>query len=181
MGEAGDPVVVTWKGGRSVRLLLFTYAVGSAVLLSGTGVSGGQPAKAAAADEDAVKQLVAEFDRCAREKDLEAFLSNSVEDVVALAPGEPAAVGKAALRSWYKGFYAAFDIAMVHRPIETHSFGDVVITRGDATGSIRSVSGGEPMQVDNKYLFVLKRQANGSLKVWRAMFNANGAATPADK
>ncbi len=59
------------------------------------------------------------LDRCAREKDLEAFLSHSVADVVALAPGEPAVVGKEALRNWYKGFYAAFDIAMVHRPIET--------------------------------------------------------------
>ena len=164
-----------------MRLLLITCAVGFVVLLSGTGVSGGQLAKAAAADEEAVKQLVAEFNRCAREKDLEAFLSHSVEDAVALAPGEPAVVGKEALRSWYKGFYVAFDIAMVHRPIETHSFGDVVIARGDATGSIRSVSGGEPMQVDNKYLFILKRQGDGSLKVWRAMFNANGAGTPAGK
>ena len=164
-----------------MRLLLITCAVGSAMLLSGTVVSAGQPAKAAVADEQAVKQLVAEFDRCAREKDLEAFLSHSVDDVVALAPGEPAVVGKEALRNWYKGFYAAFDIAMVHRPIETHSFGEVVIARGDATGSIRSVSGGEAMQVNNKYLFVLKRQADGSLKVWRAMFNANGAGTPAGK
>jgi ketosteroid isomerase-like protein len=141
----------------------------------------GEQARTAAADEEAVRTLVVEFDRCAREKDLEKFLSHSVEDVIALAPGEPAVVGKKALRTWYKGFYAAFDVAMVHRPIETTSFGGVVIARGNAVGTIRSVSGGEPIPVDNKYLFVLKRQADGSLKVWRAMFNANGPATPGGK
>ena len=138
-------------------------------------------AEGASADREAVRQLVAEFDRCAREKDLEGFLSYSLDDVVALGPGEPAVVGRAAVRAWYQDFYAAFDIAMVHRPVETDSFGDLVITRGDVTGTIRPVGGGEAIQVGNKYLFVLKRQSNDSLKVWRAMFNANGQAPQAAK
>ena len=159
--------------------LLLAFVVGSAVLCSVANAS--EQAKGASADREAVKQLVAEFDRCAREKDLETFLSYSLDDVVALAPGEPAVVGKAAMRAWYQNFYAAFDVAMVHRPVETDSFGDLVITRGDATGTIRPVGGGEAVQVGNKYLFVLKRQSDGSLRVWRAMFNENGQAPQAAK
>jgi len=159
--------------------LLLAFVVGSAVLCSVGNAS--ERAEGASADREAVRQLVAEFDRCAREKDLEGFLSYSLDDVVALGPGEAAVVGKAAVRAWYQNFYAAFDIAMVHRPVETDSFGDLVITRGDATGTIRPVAGGEALQVDNKYLFALKRQPNGSLKVWRAMFNANGQTPQAAK
>ncbi len=149
---------------------LLALAAGTALLASAA-----LGAEVPPSDEDLVAQMVTELDRCAREKDLEKFLSYSLDDVVALGPGEPAVVGKQAVREWYRVFYASFDIDMRHKPLETASFGDVVITRGDSTGRMRSVRGGDSIEVNDKYLFVLKRQADGSLKVWRVMFNANAA------
>jgi len=133
------------------------------------------------ADVKAVEHLIAEFDRCAREGDLETFLSYSMDDVVFLAPNEPAIVGKDVMRPWYENFYATFNIDMKHEHIETHSFDDVVIHRGDCTGTITPKVGGEPIHFNNKYLYVLRRQTDGSLKVWRAAFNSNTPPPQIDK
>lgn len=134
-----------------------------------------------ASDIKAVEHLIAEFDRCARDSDLDTFLSYSMDDVVSLAPSEPAIVGKDVMRPWYKNFYATFDIDMKHEPIETHSFGDVVIHRGNAKGTITPKTGGEPIHLNNKYLLVLRRQTDGSLKIWRAVFNSNTPPQQIDK
>ena len=156
---------------RSVSWILVLAVGASGVLLSGE-----RQKAPMGTDELVTTQLVADLDRCAREKNLERFLSYSLEDIVALGPDEPAVVGKAAVRAWYERFYAAFDIEMTHHPIETHSFGDIVVTRGDGRGTLRPTGGGPAIPLDNKYLFVLKRQGDGSLKVWRVMYNANGRA-----
>ena len=133
-----------------------------------------RPAAASAADVRAVADLVAEFDRCAREGDLETFLSYSVDDVVSLAPDQSAIVGKEAMRAWYADFYGAFDIDMTHHPGETFAYGNVLVHRGNATGTLKPKAGeGDVLPFDNKYMFVLLRTNDGSLKVWRAAFNAN--------
>lgn len=132
-----------------------------------------RPITATHADVQAVAGLVAEFDRCAREGDLETFVSSSLEDVVFLVPDQNAIVGGDALREWYRGFYDAFEIDMTHHPGETHAYGNLLIHRGTATGTLTPAGGGSPASFDNKYMFVLLRVADGSLKLWRAAFNAN--------
>ena len=131
---------------------------------------------AAEADVSAVSRLVAEIDRCAREKDLDAFVALSTDDVVSLAPDQPPVVGRDAVRESYRAFYAAFDITMRHRPLETHSIGGLVVHRGIAQGTLTPTGGGASVPFNNKYLFLLQRQTDGSLRVWRAMFNANPPA-----
>jgi ketosteroid isomerase-like protein len=117
--------------------------------------------------------MVAEFDRCARESDLEAFLSYSMDDVVWMPPSEPVVVGKQAVREWYANFYGTFDIEMTHEVLETHTFGDVVIARGNASETLTPKAGGSSMSLGAKFLLVFRRQPDGSLKVWRAIANSN--------
>ena len=125
--------------------------------------------------EDAVRQLFAETDRCAREKDLEAFMRLGLGDAVLLMPDAPPIAGAEGTRAFYSGFYAAFDIDMTHHLADAQEAGDVVVAWGNATGSMRPVAGGGAMNFDNKFLFVLKRDGGGALKVWRVAFNANAA------
>ena len=132
-----------------------------------------QPVLASDADVLAVQELVAELDRCARQADLEAFLAWSTDDVISMAPNEPPIVGKDAVERWYRNFYATFDINMTHDPLETHAYADLLIHRGHATGTLIPKAGGDAIEFDNKYLFVLLRQDDGSLKIWRAVFNSN--------
>lgn len=95
-----------------------------------------------------------------------------------LAPDQPAVVGKEAVREYYRAFYGAFTIEMRHEPVETHAVGDLVVNRGDGHGTVTPKAGGQPMPFNNKYLMVFRRQADGSLKVWRAAFNSNVPPVP---
>ena len=133
------------------------------------------PQLAAASDPDvaAVARLVATLDSCARTGALDVFLSLSADDVVMLAPDQPTVVGKDAVREYYRSLYGTFTIDMRHAPIETHAVGDLVVSRGDGRGTLTPKAGGQPMSFDNKYVMLFRRQADGSLKVWRVAFNSN--------
>ena len=132
-----------------------------------------EPAKTTADDIVAVARMVSSFDTFAADADIESFLAYVADDAVMLPPGEPAIVGKSAIRDWYTVFYANFTMDMTHESLEVDAFGDVIINRGNATGTMTPKAGGEPIPFNNKYLFVIKRQDNGSLQVWRAAFNEN--------
>jgi len=124
-------------------------------------------------DMVAVARMVSSFDTFAANADIESFLGYVAEDAVMLPPGEPAVVGKRAIRDWYTAFYANFSNDMTHESLEVDAFGDIIVARGNATGAVTPKAGGEAIPFDNKYLFVIKRKDDGSLQVWRAVFNAN--------
>ncbi len=146
---------------------------GGGLLLSSCARQSPQVARASAADSAAVARMLASFDSCARTGALDVFMNYSANDVVMLAPDQPAVVGKDAVREWYRNFYGTFHIEMHHAPLETHSVGDLVITRGNATSTITPKAGGPAMSSNNKFLMVFRRQADGSLKAWRVAFNSD--------
>lgn len=128
---------------------------------------------ASEADVKAVAAILASFDSCGRTGALDEFISHSADDVVLLAPDQPAVVGKDAVRELYKGIYAAVTLDMQHKPLETHSLGDLVISRGNASGTATPRAGGPSTAFDNKYIQLFRRQPDGTLKVWRVAFNTN--------
>lgn len=141
-----------------------------------------QLAPASAADVSAVTAMLATMDSCARTGALERFISLSTDDVVMLAPDQPAVVGKEAVREWYRGFYATFNTELRHEPpVEVYAVGDVVVARGVAGGTAAPKAGGPALTMNNKMIMLFRRQADGSLKVWRVAFNSNmpPAAPPA--
>lgn len=122
----------------------------------------------------AVARLMATFDRIHAEADLEEFVAFIADDAVFMPPDEPAIVGRQAIAEWYGRLYDRVRLDMVHEPLEVDAFGDVIIHRGNARGiMIPRDDGREPIPVDNKYLMVLKKGSDGSLEIWRAVFNAN--------
>lgn len=129
-------------------------------------------------DVAAVQQAVATFDSCARTGALDVLMGYVADDIVMLFSDQPAVVGKEATREFYRTFYGTFNIEMRHAPIETHTIGDLVISRGDAGGSLTPKAGGQPMPFNNKYLMLFRRQADGSLRVWRVAANSNVPPAP---
>jgi len=132
-----------------------------------------KPTTTTADDMTAVARMVSSFDTFAADADIESFLVYVTDDAVMMPPGEPAVVGKSAIREWYTAFYNIFSNDMTHESLEVDAFGDIIIARGNATGALTPKAGGEPIPFNNKYLFVIKRQDDGSLQVWRAAFNEN--------
>ena len=127
----------------------------------------------------AVQIIAAEFDRAARERDLEAWLGLFAEDAVVMPAGEPPIVGKAAIVEWGRQVFDAFTIQAVHTPIESRVQGTLVISRGKAKGRMVPRREGDAVPFDNTYLHIYRRQPDGSLRYWWGAFNADGVA-PAD-
>jgi ketosteroid isomerase-like protein len=138
------------------------------------------PQLAAASDSDvaAVARTVATFDSCARTGALDVFMGYVADSVVSLMPDQPATVGKEAVREFYRNFYGTFIIEMRHAPVETYAIGDLVVSRGDASGTLTPKAGGPPMPFNNKYLMLFRRQGDGSFKVWRVAANTNAPPSP---
>lgn len=128
-------------------------------------------------DMVAVARLLSTVDRIQAEADLEEFLGLVSEDAVYMPPDEAAVVGRRAIAEWYRRFYDMVQMDVTHEPLEIDVFGDVIVHRGNARGTLTPKNGGEPLTFDNKYLMVLGKRADGSLEIWRAMFNSNGTVS----
>ncbi|UCC72513.1 MAG: nuclear transport factor 2 family protein [Gemmatimonadota bacterium] len=124
-------------------------------------------------DMVAVARLMVTLDRVAGEGDLEGFLEVVPDDAVYMPPNEPAIGGKRAIAEWYRALYGQFQIDITHEPLEVDVFSNIIIHRGNARGTMTPKSGGDPIAFDNKYLMVLEKRPDGSLLVWRAVFNSN--------
>jgi len=121
----------------------------------------------------AVARLMVTLDRIQAEEDLEAFLQLVSDDAVYMPPNEPAVVGKRAIGDWYSTFYGLCDMEITHEPLEVDVAGDYIIHRGNARGTMTPADGGSTLSFENKYLMVIKKRPDGSLQVWRAIFNSN--------
>jgi ketosteroid isomerase-like protein len=163
---------MTRESGGTSRLCLLAILILSTFAAACS--SGGQRAWSTT-EEDmvAVSRMLVTFDRLAAEADLAGFLDYILDDAVLMPPDGPAIVGKRLIASWYSDLYDQFVLDMTHEPLETDVFGDIIIHRGNARGTMTPKTGAEPIAFDNKYLFVLRKGSDGSLKIWRAMFNSN--------
>ena len=109
---------------------------------------------------------------------VEGCLSYWSDDCVLLPPNEPAVIGKEALRSWYRN---AFDDQF--KSENTITFDEIEImdgwsfARGSYIGALIPKAGGEPIQVNGKYLEIHQQQPDGSWKFARHMWSSDNPAT----
>lgn len=136
----------------------------------------GDPGPSTEQADSSVRALLAIQDSVVSAEDLDGFMQLIAEDAAFLAPDEIPLQGKEAIRTWYGNLFRAFDVQMEHVPGPTEVQGSVLIHRGDARGTLRPRAGGAPISFDNKYLFVMRVDDDGTPRHWRAMFNANPPA-----
>jgi ketosteroid isomerase-like protein len=156
----------------------FSFVVAATLMTGSCAPPPPQLARAADVDLDAVARFSAEVDRCVAEKDLEGFAALWLDDITLLNPDHPAVVGRSAVLDVYRAMFAALDYAGRHKPVETYSIGDLVVHQGVVTGTMTPTAGGSPMHLNNKFLWLLRRQIDGSLLAWRVMLNSNAPAVP---
>ncbi len=157
-----------------------TLAVLAVVVLVTALVNGARrPAGTARDDKAAVSRMLADLDRVAAEADLDGFLDHVADDAVFLPPDRPAVIGKAAIREAYADLFRRFRLDVRHDARETDAFGGLIIQRGDVSGTMTPRAGGAAIPFNDKYLFVIRRQPDGSLRIWRAISNSNAPAAPA--
>ena len=125
------------------------------------------------ADMEAVRQLLSQVDETLTSGDLEGWMALWDDEGVELPPMQPALVGKEAIRAW-DGEYMANNTTMVQSAVEdVQVAGDWAYLRDSYTESWTPKDGGDTTTVVGKSVFMLRRQADGSWKIYSLIWNAD--------
>ena len=124
-------------------------------------------------DIAAIEQLWDNYALANNTGDLELYMSLMADDIVKMPPNKPAFSGKELLREKKEKGYANYTIEMAIYNEEVQVDGDLAFSRGTYTVSKTPKAGGETVYVDGKYLTILKRQPDGSWKIYRDCYNSN--------
>lgn len=144
--------------------------IGALILLAGC--SREQQKVSATTAADAIWK---EYAASLNEGDLERWLALWTEDGVQMPPDEAAIAGKDNIRTRNEAVLDKFnfDIGITNQEVETA--GDWAYSRGTYKARLVPKEGGRPVSIDGKYMTILARQADGSWKIHRDMFNSNTA------
>jgi ketosteroid isomerase-like protein len=111
--------------------------------------------------------------------DVETLVSLWTDDIVSIPQGGQPIIGKEANRnSLLKLREASRDVDIVEYDLafnEVKVIGDWAFEWGTFSGTIRSKDGGEPSKSSGNLFRVLKRDADGSWKIARTMYNDDSA------
>jgi len=137
------------------------------------------------ADIAAIKEHYDQYLHYINTDDLDLFISLWADDATRMEPGIPAIVGKENIRAQFKTIFDLFNNKMVMiGEIEVQVSGDLAFAYGTVTLSSTPREGGSIIQTDIKWLDGLKRQADGSWKIYVDCFNLHptwsNEANPAD-
>ena len=126
------------------------------------------------ADIAAVRRMLNAIVSADNARDLNAVMALYADDAVLLPPDENAVVGKEAIRPRYQSLFNEFnpDLSISHDEIITD--GDWVFVRGRTGGRVISRKGGATSPVNDKYLMILRRQADGTWRIARLMWSKAG-------
>lgn len=127
-----------------------------------------------AAVTEAVSALWDEYEASLSAGDVDRWVELWTEEGIQLPPGEPAVVGKEAIRARNKAALTdLFDIEMSITNEEVQVGGEWAVARGVYTATLTPKAGGDDVLVNGKYMTLLQRQADGSWKIYRDIFNSN--------
>jgi uncharacterized protein (TIGR02246 family) len=167
------------KGGDSMmkRYLLVTLlllGVSMAICLSaGIGFSAACQKASATTDEKAVDQLRQDFNAAYNAGGAAAIANLVTEDTVWMPPGEPAVIGREAVKARYaaqfKGAVSQFEL----QPGEIQASCTWAFLRGTYTRTDTHRTGGQAKEYKGKYLMIMRKQPDGSWKIARDIWNSD--------
>lgn len=130
-----------------------------------------------AEDAEAIRRLVGpEWAAAWAAGDAAALAEFYAEDAVLLPQNQAPIVGKAAIRAGYERFLEQFGVRGSSEVVELEVGGDWAFMRGTYATAVFLKQGGAPMAKDRgNWIWIAKRQADGSWKILRAI----GASEPA--
>ena len=111
--------------------------------------------------------------------DAAAVLALLTDDAVYLPPNAPAGAGKAAIRPWLEGYFAAYRTHWEKATRELVAAGDWALEYAAERVTDTPVAGGAAVEDVCKGLIVYRRQPDGTWKVAKDIWNSDRpAATP---
>jgi uncharacterized protein (TIGR02246 family) len=114
-------------------------------------------------------KLVAAFNS----NDAIAAASTLAEDAIMMFPNRSIIEGRKTIQALLENRLKNNWVKIVNTTLETEVAGDWAYIRGDFTHAETPKSGGKTIAAGGKYLRILKRQSDGSWKIYRSINNSN--------
>lgn len=105
--------------------------------------------------------------------DAEGISKFFTDNAILMAPGEPVAVGKEAVRKYYQNIFDEFMVELESHYEEVDVSGNMAYGRGEAIVKATPINGGKTTVTSSKYLNILKRQPNGDWLTTHDIWNSN--------
>ncbi|MHC4117074.1 MAG: SgcJ/EcaC family oxidoreductase [Planctomycetota bacterium] len=125
------------------------------------------------ADIAAIKELYNQATLACSTGDAELYVSMFTEDAVVMPPGYPATMGKEELRPMIEGLFGLFDLELPYTVEEVEVIGNRAFVRSSWQYSMTPKEGGDTTTSPGKQLDNLKRQSDGSWKIYIQCYNYN--------
>jgi uncharacterized protein (TIGR02246 family) len=154
-------------------LLQFSVCILMGVILLLAGPVTAEKTADVEADVAAIKEIWNQYTLGANTGDLDLWISLWGDNGIRMAPGTPAVFEKEQIRAQMKVPFEQFDTKIAINCEEVQVAGDWAFSRGTYTFSTTPKAGGETTYINGKFLTILKRQVDGSWKIFRDCFNSN--------
>jgi ketosteroid isomerase-like protein len=100
------------------------------------------------------------------------------EAAVAMVPNQDAVQGRVAIGGFYKGLFDAYSTKIEIISLESEVFGDRAFDRGTYRLELTPKLRGSPVVDQGEYIYLLRRQSDGSWKVNHDMSNSSLPVLP---
>jgi len=126
-----------------------------------------------AADRQAIAAVSAKFAAAENGGNVEQMLPFFADDLIILSPNAPGLSGADRIAAATRAFYEAFMVEVEYSSEEIVACEDWGFDRGTERFTLTPKSGGAPISVNGKYLWLYRRQPDGSWKQSRVMWNSS--------
>ena len=125
-------------------------------------------------DADEIARVGADLGAAILAYDVDGMARAYAPDAVIMPPGEPKVVGGDAIRAWFQSAVDRFrfeEYRVTNSELVTHR--DWAPRRGGMFWRLAPKKGGDPIMLDTKFLQLWQRQADGSWRIARGIWNSN--------
>jgi uncharacterized protein (TIGR02246 family) len=128
------------------------------------------PAGLSEADRTAIRQGQENYVKLANARDSKGIAALYAEDAIVLPPSQAAVQGRAAIQAWAEAhpLFSNFQVQI----LEIEGRGDLAYDRGTYSETV-TPAGAAPIEDHGKYLTIFRKQADGSWKCVRDIFNSD--------
>jgi len=129
------------------------------------------PARLTDVDRNAIRDVVANFDKAVLAGDWPAVVAVYAEDGILLPPNMPAVQGRAAIQNFFSAFPKL--TAFKQSVIEIEGQGDLAYPQGTYEMTMMPPGAKAPLKDTGKVIAVWQKQPDGSWRVLRVMWNSD--------
>ncbi len=140
-----------------------------------------EPVDITESDIAAILRLAVDFIEAVNSDNVSGQIVMYTDDAIRLGPNQESLVGVDAIRSNLESFYAEYeqDISVEVQEVEVR--GDLAFARGIYTFSATPKAESPPVEMQvGKSLVILKRQPDGSWRLYREIWNTDAPVSPVE-